>query len=87
MLMVPTRRFRLGRLPCDPAPRLWGPILVWQLLCWPVAVLGDAIRRTRATGDGSSWRALLDRAAIALVVIGGALVASYVLLALEAVGT
>lgn len=53
MLMLPTQRLRVGRLPWDPPLRLWGPTLLWQLLCWPIVGLGDAIRRSRAAGgDG-----------------------------------
>jgi hypothetical protein len=84
MLMLSNRRFRLGRQPWDPPLRLWGPILVWQLLCWPVAALRDAICRFRAAGGAGSWPALLDRAAIALVAVGGVLVAAYILRALAA---
>ena len=51
MLTLSNSRLKFGRLPCDPPLRLWGPILLWQLLCWPVAALGTAIRRSGATGS------------------------------------
>ena len=61
MHMRPTQGFRSGRVPCDPPPRLWGPILVWQLLCWPVAALGNAIRHSEATGDNRRLAARAER--------------------------
>ena len=77
MPMLSSRRFRFGRLPCDPPPRLWGPILLWQLMCWPVAALGNDIRRSAA---GVQWsRALIERAAIAVMVVGGVLIAVHIL--------
>ena len=113
MLTPPFLRFKAGRRPCDPPTRLWGPILLWQLLGWPVAALGETIRRpgatrgnrglsaraggsTRASQAGkqaqrvarvSWWQRLLERVALAVIAVGGALVAVQIVRALAGAGT